>query len=127
MKITVDLPDRLTEKIADFWQDVPGKVVNTLLVSAFRDRLISFEELWEMLALKSDREKRLFLQREQVLHTGGLLNLYGTCANLSIEVDDAGIDSNCIFIMNDEPQTNDDEYLRSIPGMMESIQATPNL
>ena len=73
-----------------------------------------------MLALKSDREKRLFLQREQVLHTGGLLNLYGTCADLSIEVDDAGIDSNCIFIMNDE-------YLRSIPGMMESIQATPNL
>lgn len=94
MKITVDLPDRLTERIAGSWQDVPGKVVNSLLVSAFRDRLISFEELWEMLALESDGEKRLFLQREQVLHTGGLLNLYGTCADLAIEVDDAGIDSN---------------------------------
>ena len=94
MKITVDLPDRLTERIAGSWQDVPGKVVSSLLVSAFRDRLISFEELWEMLALESDADKRLFLQREQVLHQGGLLNLYGTCADLAIADDDAGIDPN---------------------------------
>ncbi len=92
MKITVDLPDKLTERIADSWQDVPGKVVASLLVSAFRDRLISFDELWEMLALESDTEKRLFLQREQVLHGGGLLNLYGACADLEIETDGAGID-----------------------------------
>ena len=46
-----------------------------------RERLISFEELWEMLAMESDGEKRLFLQWEQVLHAGGLLNLYGTCAD----------------------------------------------
>ncbi|MGA1356613.1 MAG: hypothetical protein ACO35Q_08030 [Prochlorothrix sp.] len=69
-------------------------MVSSLLVSAFRERLISFEELWEMLALESDEEKRLFLQREQVLHTGGLLNLYGSCADFAIEVDDAGIDLN---------------------------------
>ena len=94
MKITIDLPDRLTERIADSWQDLPGMVVSSLLVSAFRDRLINFEELWEMLALESDAAKRLFLQREQVLHRGGLLNLYGTCADLAIEVDDAGIDPN---------------------------------
>ena len=92
MKVTVDLPEKLTERIADFWQDLPGKVINSLLVSAFRDRLISFEELWEMLALESDGEKRSFLQREQVLHRGGLLNLYGTCADLEMELDEAGID-----------------------------------
>ena len=94
MKITIDLPERLTERIAESWEDVPGKVVSSLLVSAFRDRLISFEELWEMLALESDAAKCLFLQQEQVLHRGGLLNLYGACANLAIEVDDSGIDPN---------------------------------
>ena len=47
-----------------------------------------------MLALESDAEKRLFLQREQVLHWGELLNLYGTCSDLAIEVDDAGINPN---------------------------------
>jgi hypothetical protein len=36
----------------------------------------------------------LFLQQEQVLHRGGLLNLYGACADLAIEVDDLGIDPN---------------------------------
>ena len=76
MKITVDLPQTLTERIAGRWDDVPGKVVASVLVTAFRDRLISFDELWEMLALESDEEKHLFLQREQVIHRGGLLNLY---------------------------------------------------
>jgi len=96
MKITVDLPQMLTERITDRWEDVPGKVVASLLgllVSAFRDRLISFDELWEMLTLNSDEEKRLFLQREQVLHRGGLLNLYGSCADLNFEVDEQEIDS----------------------------------
>ncbi|MBF2008674.1 hypothetical protein ACF3DV_04855 [Chlorogloeopsis fritschii PCC 9212] len=91
MQITIDLPDKLTEKIQDKWGNLPQKILANLVLDAFRDGLIDFDELKDMLNFFSDAELKEFLKQKNMLHSAGILNFYGACPDLDIVEDDLGI------------------------------------
>jgi len=64
----------------------------------FRDRLINFDKLKELLAFYPDSRLKELLKQENILHPGGILNLYGACADSDLAIDDLGI----------SPETDDD-------------------
>ena len=65
MKITIDLPDKLTEKIGKQWGDLSKKVTDSLALEAYHSRIISTAELGEILKL-SRLETHSFLQKSGV-------------------------------------------------------------
>ncbi|MBD2343669.1 hypothetical protein [Anabaena subtropica] len=98
MQVTIDLPDKLTEKIINKWGNLPQTIINNLVLEAFREGLINFDELNELLNFASDTELKDFLKQKNILHSAGLLNLYGTCADIDFATDELGI----------SPETDDD-------------------
>ncbi|MFB2934289.1 hypothetical protein ACE1B6_03345 [Aerosakkonemataceae cyanobacterium BLCC-F154] len=91
MQVTIDLPDKLTEKIQDQWGNLPQKIIANLVLDAFREGLIDFDELKDMLNFFSDSELKEFLKQKNMLHFGGILNLYGACNDLDFVEDELGI------------------------------------
>lgn len=91
MQVTIDLPDKLTEKLINKWGNLPQTIINNLVVEAFREGLINFDELNELLNFASDTELKDFLKQKNILHSAGLLNLYGTCADIDFATDELGI------------------------------------
>lgn len=98
MQVTIDLPDKLTEKLINKWGNLPQTIINNLVVEAFREGLINFDELNELLNFASDTELQDFMKQKNLLHSAGLLNLYGTCADIDFATDELGI----------SPETDDD-------------------
>ncbi|BCL37390.1 hypothetical protein [Nostoc sp. MS1] len=98
MQVTIDLPDKLTEKLINKWGNLPQTIINNLVLEAFREGLINFDELNELLNFASDAELKDFLKQKNILHSSGLLNLYGTCADIDFATDELGI----------SPETDDD-------------------
>ena len=45
MQITIDLPDNLTDKIPDEWGNLSQKILANLVLDAFKDGLIDFDEM----------------------------------------------------------------------------------
>jgi len=88
----------LTDKILDRWGDLPQRILTNFVLDAFGDRLINFDELKELLAFYPDSRLKELLKQENILHPGGILNLYGACADSDLAIDDLGI----------SPETDDD-------------------
>lgn len=91
MKITINLPDKLTERVQDKWGDLSQKILDKLVLEAFLEGLINFDEFREMLSFKNDRDLKAFLSANIPLHTSGLLDLAGSCADIDFIIDDLGI------------------------------------
>lgn len=98
MQVTINLPDKLTEKLINKWGNLPQTIINNLVLEAFREGLINFDELNELLNFASDTELKDFLKQKNILHSAGLLNLYGTCADIDFATHELGI----------SPETDDD-------------------
>ena len=49
MQININLPDKLTEKVQDKWGNLQQKIIANLVKDAFREGLIDFDELKELL------------------------------------------------------------------------------
>ena len=62
-----------------------------LVLDAFKDSLIDFDEMKDMLNFFSDTDLQEFLKQKNMLHSGGILNLYGACADIDFAEDDLGI------------------------------------
>ncbi|NEP45176.1 MAG: hypothetical protein F6K35_40530 [Okeania sp. SIO2H7] len=91
MQVTINLPEGLTEKIGDRWGNLQQKILDKLILEAFLEGLINFDELRETLGLKDDADLKAFLLANIPLHNSGLLNLAGSCADLDFNVDDLDI------------------------------------
>lgn len=91
MQVTINLPEKLTEKIGDSLGSLQQKIIANLVLDALKEGLITFDELKEMLDFFSDAELKEFLREKNMLHSGGLLNLYGACPDLDLVEDDGGI------------------------------------
>ncbi|WP_066423872.1 hypothetical protein [Anabaena sp. 4-3] len=106
MQVTIDLPDKLTEKVLNKWVDLPQTILNNLVLEAFREGLINFDELKDLLNFTSDAELKEFLKQKNILHSAGLLNLYGACADIDFATDELGIspdtDDDLIGVFNEE-------------------------
>lgn len=88
MQVTINLPDQFTSKVINKWDNLPQKILNNLVLEAFKERLIDFNELKDLLNFNSDTELKEFLIQNNILHSAGLLNLYGACADIEFATDD---------------------------------------
>ena len=91
MQITINVPDNLIDKIQDKLGDLSQKVIASLVLDAFKDGLIDFNEMKDMLNFFSDAEFQEFLKQKNMLHSQGILNLSGACPDLDFVEDDLGI------------------------------------
>ena len=91
MQITINLPEELTDQIGDKWGNLQQKIVANLVLDALKEGLISFDELKKILDFFSDAELKEFLRENNMLHSGGLLNLYGACPDIDFIEDDGVI------------------------------------
>ena len=91
MQITIDLPDNLTDKIQDNLGNLSQKVLNKLAIEAFLEGFINFDEFRQMLGFKNDTDLKAFLLANLPVHSSGLLNLAGSCADIDITIDEQGI------------------------------------
>ena len=91
MQITVNLPDTLVDKIEDKWGNLSLKILRDLVLSAFRDGLIDLDELKEMLDIGDEAGLKEFLRQNNMLHSSGLINLSGSCADIDFDDDGWGI------------------------------------
>jgi hypothetical protein len=64
MQITIDLPDNLTDKIPDEWGNLSQKILANLVLDAFKDGLIDFDEMKDMLNFFSDTDLQEFLKQK---------------------------------------------------------------
>ncbi|NJL69621.1 MAG: hypothetical protein HC849_12555 [Oscillatoriales cyanobacterium RU_3_3] len=81
MQIAVNLPDTLVDKLEDKWGDLSRKILKDLVLSAFRDGLIDLDELKEMLDIGDEAGLKAFFIQNNMLHSSGLINLSGSCAD----------------------------------------------
>lgn len=91
MQIKINLPDKLTEKVRGKWDNLQQKIIANLVLDAFREGLIDFDELKELLNFFSDAELTEFFKQNNMLHSQGILNLYSTCADIDLVEDNQGI------------------------------------
>ncbi|MDB9344631.1 hypothetical protein PN456_08660 [Nodularia spumigena CS-586/05] len=91
MQITIDLPDNLTDKIPEQWGNLSQKILANLVLDAFKDGLIDFAEMKDMLNFFSETDFKEFLKQKNMLHSQGILNLYGACPDIDFVEDDLGI------------------------------------
>ncbi|MGD1701343.1 hypothetical protein [Dapis sp. BLCC M229] len=80
-QLTINLPEKLTEKVYSKWGDLSQKIIDKLVVEAFLEGLINFDEFKEILDLNND-DLKAFLEANIPLHNSGLLNLAGSCADI---------------------------------------------
>ena len=88
MKVTIDLPDRLTDEVQKQGGDLSQWILSHLLLDAMKGGLITFDEFRESLSFYSEEDLHRFLKQNNILHDGGLLNLAGSCADIDLEVGD---------------------------------------
>jgi hypothetical protein len=91
MQVTVNLPDKLINKIEDKWGDLSQKILNELVLIAFKEGSIDIDELKDMLDLGDEEDLKQFFKIHNMLYSGGILNLYGSCADIDFADDELGI------------------------------------
>jgi hypothetical protein len=91
MQITINLPEKLMERIGDKWGNLEQKILEKFILEAFLEGLINFDDLRETLDLKDDADLKAFLSANIPLHNSGLLNLAGSCADIDFNIDDLAI------------------------------------
>ncbi len=91
MQITINLPEKLMERIGDKWGNLEQKILEKFILEAFLEGLINFDDLRETLGLKDDADLKAFLSANLPLHNSGLLYLAGSCADIDFNIDDLAI------------------------------------
>jgi predicted HTH domain antitoxin len=63
MKLTLDLPDEIEERLRSGWSDLPRQALEALAVEAYRSDILSAFEVQKMLGLTSRWETDAFLKK----------------------------------------------------------------
>jgi hypothetical protein len=101
MQVTVNLPDKLIDRIQSTGGELPQKILSALVLNAFKDGSIDIDELKDMLQL-DDLGLMEFMKKNNMLHPGGIINLYGSGADINFADDELGISDE----MDDELRVN---------------------
>jgi len=65
MKLTLELPDEIEERLRSGWSDLPRQALEALAVEAYRSEILSAFEVQKMLGLTSRWETDAFLKKAQ--------------------------------------------------------------
>lgn len=105
MQVTINLPDKLIDRIQDKSGDLPQKILSALALSAFKEGSIDIDELKDMLDLSDKEDLKQFFKTHNMLYAGGILNLSGSGADIDFADDELGISDE----MDDELVINFDD------------------
>jgi Uncharacterised protein family (UPF0175) len=66
MEVAIQLPDALVQRLQEHWGDLPRRVLESVAIEGFRQRLLSTEELRQLLGFETKFEVHGFLKEHEV-------------------------------------------------------------
>jgi Uncharacterised protein family (UPF0175) len=65
-EVAIQLPDTLVKRLQEHWGDLPRRVLESIALEGFRQRLITTEELRQLLGFETKFEVHSFLKEHEV-------------------------------------------------------------
>jgi hypothetical protein len=66
MQITIEIPEDIGNQLQQNWQDLPQKLLETLAVEAYRNKIMTAVQIQELLKFPSLQETEHFLKQSQI-------------------------------------------------------------
>jgi hypothetical protein len=66
MEVAIQLPDALVQRLQKRWGDLPRRVLESVALEGFRQRLLTTEELRQLLGFETKFEVHGFLKEHEV-------------------------------------------------------------
>ena len=99
MQITIEIPEDIGNQLQQNWQDVPQKLLESLAVEAYRNKIMTSVQVQQLLKFASLQETEHFLNQSQISldypqetlvqdkHTKTLANAFNELQQICIEED----------------------------------------
>jgi hypothetical protein len=65
MQITIEIPEDIGNQLQQNWQDLPQKILETLAIEAYRNGIMTAEQIQELLKFDSLSKTQNFLNQSQ--------------------------------------------------------------
>ena len=66
MEVAIQLPDTLVKRLQERWDDLPRRVLESVALEGFRQRILTTEELRQLLGFETKFEVHGFLKAHEV-------------------------------------------------------------
>ncbi|WP_353933346.1 UPF0175 family protein (plasmid) [Okeanomitos corallinicola TIOX110] len=66
MQITIEIPEDIGNQLQQNWQDLPQKILETLAIEAYRNGIMTAEQIQQVLKFDSLSKTQKFLNQSQV-------------------------------------------------------------
>lgn len=66
MEVAIHIPDRLGKRLQDQWGDLPRRVLESVALEGFRKRILTTEELRQLLGFETTFDVHAFLKEHDV-------------------------------------------------------------
>jgi hypothetical protein len=66
MEVAIQMPDSLVQRLQEHWEDLPRRVLESVALEGFRQRIITTEELRQLLGFETKFEVHVFLKEHEV-------------------------------------------------------------
>lgn len=66
MEVTIHIPDPLVKRLQERWGDMPRRVLESVAVEGFRERILTTEELRQLLGFETKFDVHALLKEHDV-------------------------------------------------------------
>ena len=66
MEVAIHVPDTLVKRLQEQWGDLPRRVLESLALEGYRERVLTTEEIRQLLGFETRFEVHAFLKEHQV-------------------------------------------------------------
>ena len=66
MEVSIQIPDSLVRRLQEQWGDLPRRVLESVVLEGFRERILTTEELRQLLGFETKFEVHAFLKEHDV-------------------------------------------------------------
>ena len=66
MEVAIQLPDTLVKRLQERWDDLPRRVLESVALEGFRQRILTTEEMRQLLGFETKFEVHAFLKKHAV-------------------------------------------------------------
>ena len=67
MEVAIQIPDPVVKRLQERWGDLPRRVLENVVLEGFRERILTTEELRQLLGFETKFEVHAFLTAHNVL------------------------------------------------------------
>ena len=66
MEVSIQIPDPLVKRLQEQWGDLPRRVLESVVLEGFRERILTTEELRQLLGFETKFDVHAFLKEHDV-------------------------------------------------------------